>query len=121
MPDIRRPLTNVHNWAVERKRRRHRGGSAIVFQATWPGLSAEIVQHDVLAVHEAVCQEASNLDAEIQAFAEFSPLKAWAMRLVQRKGLKKAMAATSRKLAVILKRQWRDGTEFGWTTESLPA
>ncbi|KMW60834.1 hypothetical protein AIOL_000999 [Candidatus Rhodobacter oscarellae] len=43
------------------------------------------------------------------------------MRLVQRKGLKKAMAATSRKLAVILKRQWRDGTEFGWTTESLPA
>ena len=43
------------------------------------------------------------------------------MRLVQRKGLKKATVATARKLAVILTRLWRDGTTFTWTKEALTA
>lgn len=63
--------------------------------------------------------EAAN--ALIQRVTKFSPLKAWAMRLVQRKGLKKATVATARKLAVILTRLWRDGTTFAWTKETLPA
>lgn len=42
------------------------------------------------------------------------------MRLVQRKGLKKATAATARKQAVLLTRLWRDVTEFAWTKEALP-
>jgi transposase len=62
--------------------------------------------------------EAANI--LIQRVTKFSPLKAWAMRLVQRKGLKKATVATARKLAVILTRLWRDGTEFAWTKEALP-
>ncbi|MDJ0826175.1 MAG: IS110 family transposase [Rhodobacter sp.] len=62
--------------------------------------------------------EAANI--LIQRVARFSPLKAWAMRLVQRKGLKKATVATARKLAVILTRLWRDGTTFAWTKEALP-
>ena len=41
-----------------------------------------------------------------------SPLLAWAKRLQNRKGFKKASVATSRKLAVILHCIWRDGTVF---------
>ena len=63
--------------------------------------------------------EAANI--LIQRVPRFSPLKAWAVRLVQRRGLKKATVATARKLAVILTRIWRDGTTFAWTKEELPA
>jgi len=41
-----------------------------------------------------------------------SPLLAWAKRLHERKGFKKAAVATSRKLAVIMHCVWRDGTVF---------
>ena len=47
----------------------------------------------------------------------FSPLKAWGMRLVQRIGPKKARIAVARKIAVILRCIWVDGTEFWWTRE----
>ena len=42
-------------------------------------------------------------------------LKGWAMRLAKRAGMKKARTAVARKLAVILLRMWRDGTQFHWT------
>lgn len=41
-----------------------------------------------------------------------SPLLAWAKRLQERKGFKKAAVATARKLAVILHCIWRDGTLY---------
>ena len=63
--------------------------------------------------------EAANI--LIQRVARFSPLKAWAMRLVARRGMKKAIVATARKLAVIMTRICRDGTTFAWTKEELPA
>jgi transposase len=63
--------------------------------------------------------EAANI--LIQRVSRFSPLKAWAMRLVARRGMKKAIVATARKLAVIMTRIWRDGTTFAWTKEELPA
>lgn len=63
--------------------------------------------------------EAANI--LIQRVSRFSPLKAWAMRLVARRGMKKAIVATARKLAVIMTRVWRDGTTFAWTKEELPA
>ncbi len=43
-------------------------------------------------------------------------LKAWGLRLAKRSGMKKARTAVARKLAVILHRMWRDGTEFQWKT-----
>ena len=42
-------------------------------------------------------------------------LKAWGLRLAKRSGMKKARTAVARKLAVILLRMWRDGTQFHWT------
>ncbi|TDH56846.1 IS110 family transposase [Dankookia rubra] len=48
---------------------------------------------------------------------QFSPLKAWGTRLVQRIGAKKARVVVARKIAVILRCIWVDGTEFWWTRQ----
>jgi transposase len=47
--------------------------------------------------------------------AKWSSLKAWAFKLAQRRGLKRAKVALARKLAVILHRMWRDQTDFRFT------
>ncbi len=48
-------------------------------------------------------------------------LKAWGLRLAKRIGFKKAKVAVARKLAVILHRMWRDGTDFIWSTKEAAA
>lgn len=48
-------------------------------------------------------------------------LKAWGLRLVKRIGPKKARVAVARKLAVILHRMWRDGTDFIWSSKEAAA
>jgi transposase len=47
----------------------------------------------------------------------WSWLKAWAMQIARRRGMKKAIVALARRLAVIMHRIWVDGTEFRWTRE----
>jgi transposase len=47
--------------------------------------------------------------------SRWSALKAWGTRLAKRIGSKKATVAVARKLAVILHRLLRDGTEFRWS------
>src|SRR5262245_4340409 len=49
--------------------------------------------------------------------AKWSWLKAWAMKIARHRGLKKAIVALARRLAVIMHRIWVDGTEFRWTRE----
>ena len=44
--------------------------------------------------------------------------KAWAARLVNKVGPKKARVALARKLAVILHRIWVDGGVFRWSKEA---
>jgi transposase len=53
--------------------------------------------------------------------AKWSWLKAWAMNIARRRGLKKAIVALARRLAVIMHRIWVDGTEFRWTREEPAA
>ncbi len=48
-------------------------------------------------------------------------LKAWGLRLVKRIGFKKAKVAVARKLAVILHRMWRDGSDFIWSSKEAAA
>ncbi len=48
-------------------------------------------------------------------------LKAWGLKLAKRIGFKKAKVAVARKLAVILHRMWRDGTDFIWSTKEAAA
>jgi transposase len=51
----------------------------------------------------------------------WSWLKAWAMQIARRRGLKKAIVALARRLAVVMHRIWVDGTEFRWTREVAAA
>jgi transposase len=39
------------------------------------------------------------------------------MQIAKRRGLKKAIVALARRLAVIMHRIWMDGTEFRWTLD----
>jgi transposase len=48
---------------------------------------------------------------------KWSWLKAWAMKIARHRGMKKAIVALARRLAVIMHRLWIDGTEFRWTRE----
>ena len=48
---------------------------------------------------------------------KWSWLKAWAMQIARRCGMKKAIVALARRLAVIMHRMWVDCTEFRWTRE----
>jgi len=51
----------------------------------------------------------------------WSWLKAWAMQIARRRGVKKAIVALARRLAVILHRIWVDATEFRWSREEATA
>jgi transposase len=50
-----------------------------------------------------------------------STLKAWALRVAGRHGMKKAKVALARKLAVVMHRMWVDGTTFRWGEASASA
>ncbi len=46
----------------------------------------------------------------------WSALKAWGVAVARRRGLQKAIVAVARKLAIVLHRMWRDGTDFRWSS-----
>jgi len=52
---------------------------------------------------------------------KWSWLKAWAMQIARRRGMKRAIVALARRLAVIMHRIWVDGTEFRWTRQAAAA
>jgi len=52
---------------------------------------------------------------------KWSWLKAWAMQIARRRGIKKAIVALARRLAVVMHRIWVDGTEFRWTKQEVAA
>lgn len=53
--------------------------------------------------------------------SKWSWLKAWAMKIARHRGVKKAIVALARRLAVIMHRIWVDGTEFRWSREATAA
>jgi transposase len=52
---------------------------------------------------------------------KWSWLKAWAMKIARHRGMKKAIVALARRLAVIMHRIWIDGSEFRWSREVAAA
>jgi transposase len=52
---------------------------------------------------------------------KWSWLKAWAMKVARHRGMKKAIVALARRLAVVMHRIWIDGTEFRWSREGAAA
>ncbi len=59
--------------------------------------------------------------ALLSRVGRFSALKSWGVRLMARKGHRKAAVAVARKLAMILFRIWKDGTTFRWRQEDAAA
>src|SRR6201987_6397015 len=53
--------------------------------------------------------------------AKWSWLKAWAMKIARHRGIKKAIVALARRLAVVTHRIWVDGTAFRWSREVTAA
>ena len=49
----------------------------------------------------------------------FWRLKAWGLRVAQRRGRNRAIVAVARKLATVLHRMWLDGTTFRFGTEDV--
>ncbi|MBB2974275.1 transposase [Mesorhizobium sp. RMAD-H1] len=50
---------------------------------------------------------------------KWSWLPAWGMNVAKRRGRQKAIVALARRLAVIMHRIWRDGTEFRWARQDI--
>lgn len=59
--------------------------------------------------------------ALLSRVGRFSSLKSWGVRLVARKGYRKAAVAVARKLAVILFRIWADASTFRWSEDAKMA
>ncbi len=51
----------------------------------------------------------------------WSWLKAWAIKIAKKRGMKKAIVALARRMAVVMHRMWMDGTEFQCTREGAVA
>lgn len=51
----------------------------------------------------------------------WSTLKAWAMAVAKRRGLRRAIVALSRKLSIVMHRIWADGAEFRWSRQEVVA
>jgi len=52
---------------------------------------------------------------------KWSWLKAWGMKIARQRGMKRAIVAVARRLAVILHRMWVDGSEFRWSAKEAAA
>lgn len=63
------------------------------------------------AMTRAMLYEAANT---MLARGKSCSLKAWALKIRDRRGYKRAKVALARKLAIIMHAMWTDGTEFHW-------
>ncbi|WP_264211467.1 IS110 family transposase [Leisingera thetidis] len=81
--------------------RRHQSGDM-----DWSGRISKCGDRDL---RRLLCSAATTLITQVR---KPSQLRAWAKRLQDRKGFKKAAVAASRKLAVVMMSIWRDGTIF---------
>jgi transposase len=68
------------------------------------------------AVREVLVQAALTLLTRVH---RWSALKAWGVAVAKRRGLRRAIIAVARKLAIIMHRMWADTTTFNWTRETV--
>jgi transposase len=48
-----------------------------------------------------------------------SGLRAWGLAVAKRRGLRRAVVAVARKLAIVMHRIWSDGTEYRWENKAV--
>ena len=84
----------------------------------------------VVKVYQDSYRQSSGFDAQKNATVQTPPglgavlydTRDWLLRqIAKRRGMKKAIVALARRLAVIMHRIWVDGTEFRWTREQATA
>jgi transposase len=51
----------------------------------------------------------------------WSWLKGWGMKIARHRGMRRAIVAVARRMAVVMHRIWVDGTEFRWTRDVATA
>ena len=49
---------------------------------------------------------------------KYSGIRVWGLGIAKRRGLRRAAVAVARKLAVLMRRIWADGTEYRWQREA---
>jgi transposase len=69
-------------------------------------------------VRTALYQAATSM---LYRSAKNSWLRAWGMRVAQRRGMKRAVVAVARRLGVVLHRMWTDETQFRFSQADAPA
>jgi len=52
---------------------------------------------------------------------KWSWLKAWGMKIARHRGMKRAVVAVARRMAVVMHRMWVDGIDFQWKREEVAA
>jgi transposase len=52
---------------------------------------------------------------------KWSWLKAWGMKIAKRRGMKRAIVAVARRMAVVMHRMWVNSTDFQWTRQEATA
>jgi transposase len=52
---------------------------------------------------------------------KWSWLKGWGMKIARHRGMRRAIVAVARRMAVVMHRIWVDGTEFRWTRDGAAA
>ena len=52
---------------------------------------------------------------------KWSWLKAWGMKIARHRGMRRAIVAVARRMAIVMHRMWGDGTEFHWKREEVAA
>lgn len=50
-----------------------------------------------------------------------SAIRTWGLAIVRRRGLRRAVVAVARKLAIVMHRVWSDGTEYHWENTGVTA
>ena len=50
-----------------------------------------------------------------------SPIRKWGLAVAKRRGLRRAVVAVSRKLAIVMHRIWADGTVYRWESDPMTA
>ena len=80
---------------------------------TFPRIAAAIAPASVY--DKLLAQAAHSL---LTHSRQWSWLKAWGIRVAQRRGMRRAIVAVARRLAVILHRMWVDESEFRWRRDN---
>ena len=49
---------------------------------------------------------------------KYSAIRVWGLGIAKRRGLRRAAVAVARKLAVLMRRIWANGTKYRWQREA---